>query len=214
MANDITLDQHLKISRCPHCSVDKPNLSTAANFETTDDKGLNRRNWRIYKCARCGGVVTASATANNNSVTQIFPAIQQVDVILPEKVGNFLQQAIDSTFAPSGSIMLCASAVDAMLKERLYKVGSLYSRIEKAIEDGLLTEEMGRWAHQVRLDANDERHADDSAIFPNVENARQAIEFTTTLAELLFVLPSKVSRGIAATKIKESIAIALPDKST
>ena len=199
MANDITLDQHLKIARCPHCSVDNPNLGTTSTFQTTDDNGLNRRNWRTYGCARCGGVVTASASPHDNVVMQVFPSIQQVDGVIPDKVKNFLQQAIDSTFAPSGSVMLCASAVDSMLKERGYKDGTLYIRIKKAIDEGILTEDMGKWAHQVRLDANDERHADENAPMPTVENARQSIEFAKTLAELLFVLPSKVTKGIAAT---------------
>lgn len=213
MANEITLDQHLKIARCPHCSVDNPNLTTTSHFQTTDDVGSTRRSWRTYVCARCGGVVTASSYSHNNIVTQIFPAIQQVDAVVPDKVRNFLQQAIDSTFAPSGSVMLCASAVDAMLKERGYKGGKLYSRIKKAIDDGMLTEDMGKWAHQVRLDANDERHADEDSIMPTVENARQSIEFAKTLSELLFVLPSKVTRGIAATTTTTTATTVPPNSS-
>lgn len=53
-------------------------------------------------------------------------------------------------------------------------------------------------AHQVRLDASDQRHADDNFQLPTVEDAKQAIEFTKTLAEVLFVLPSKVTRGTAS----------------
>ena len=56
--------------------------------------------------------------------------------------------------------MLSASSIDAMLKSKGYKKGNLYKRIEKAAEDHLITSEMAKWAHQVRLGANDERHAD------------------------------------------------------
>jgi hypothetical protein len=41
--------------------------------------------------------------------------------------------------------MLCASAVDAMLKEKGYEEGTLNQRIDKAVEDHLLTKEMGTW---------------------------------------------------------------------
>ena len=51
--------------------------------------------------------------------------------------------------------MLAASAVDSMLKEKGYKDGSLYKRIEQAAGDHLITAEMASWAHEVRLDAND-----------------------------------------------------------
>jgi hypothetical protein len=55
---------------------------------------------------------------------------------------------------------------------------------------------MGDWAHHVRLEANDQRHADKNAGFPTQEQAEQSIEFTEALAEILFVLPSRVRRGI------------------
>jgi Domain of unknown function (DUF4145) len=55
--------------------------------------------------------------------------------------------------------MLAASAVDAMLKHKNYTVGSLKDRIDKAANDHLITSEMAAWAHEIRLDANDERHA-------------------------------------------------------
>jgi hypothetical protein len=37
---------------------------------------------------------------------------------------------------------MSASAVDAMLKERKYAAGKLYTRIQKAEADGVLTKEM------------------------------------------------------------------------
>lgn len=196
----VNLDDHLKIGRCPYCSVDNPNLAMITSLVTTADNGTNKRMWKVYKCARCGGVVTAYSNTFSTQVIEIYPTIESVNDILPLKVKTYLQQAIDSTFAPAGSVMLCASAVDAMLKEKSLTEGSLYTRINKAAKDGLLTAEMSTWAHEVRLDANDQRHSDEEAEMPTVENAKQAIEFTKTLAEFLFVLPSKVKSGIAATK--------------
>lgn len=196
----ITLDQYLKIRRCPHCSIANPSIEVRTNaFVTHSDDGSNPRTWIAYACNTCGGVVTASSNNSANIVSEMYPETLTVNDVLPLKVKSFLQQAIDSTFAPSGSIMLCASAVDSMLKEKSYKDGGLYTRINKAITDGILTSDMGTWAHQVRLDANDERHADDEATLPTAEDAKQTIEFTKTLAELLFVLPSKVTKGIAAS---------------
>lgn len=95
--------------------------------------------------------------------------------------------------------MLCASAVDEMLKLKGYTEGNLYSRINKAAADRLLTEDMANWAHQVRLEANDQRHADMNSLLPTVNEAKQSVEFTKTLAELLFVLPAKVTRGLSAS---------------
>ena len=55
---------------------------------------------------------------------------------------------------------------------------------------------MGTWAHHIRLDANDQRHADEDASLPSTADAQRAIEFAKALAEFLFVLPARVQRGI------------------
>ena len=62
---------------------------------------------------------------------------------------------------PSGSIILSASSIDSMLKSKRYNEGKLYSRINKATANNIITESMYKWAHQVSLEANDERYADD-----------------------------------------------------
>ncbi len=93
--------------------------------------------------------------------------------------------------------MLSASAVDAMLESKGYKEGSLYSRIDQAKSDHLITDEMARWAHEVRLDANDPRHADEIAPLPTDDDARKCIDFVLALGLFLFILPARVQRGLA-----------------
>ena len=96
--------------------------------------------------------------------------------------------------------MLAASAVDAMLKAKDYKKGSLDSRIKQAVTDHLITKEMGQWAHEVRLDANEQRHADENYAIPGEADANRAIEFAKALALFLFVMPNRVTRGIEEAK--------------
>ena len=57
--------------------------------------------------------------------------------------------------------MLSASSIDSMLKSKRHNEGKLCSRINKAAADNIITESMTKWAYQVRLEANNERHADD-----------------------------------------------------
>jgi hypothetical protein len=92
--------------------------------------------------------------------------------------------------------MLAASSIDAMLKQKGLVDGSLYGRIEKAASDHLITQDMAQWAHAVRLDANDQRHADADEWISSATDAKRCIDFATALAEFLFVLPSKVHRGL------------------
>jgi DNA-directed RNA polymerase subunit RPC12/RpoP len=192
------LTGQLELLRCPHCNVDTPNLTILAQIATTDATGSNARTWAFYKCGRCGGVVTASAAVFNGEVQQVFPSLSDIDEAIPQRAAEYLRQAVNSLSAPVGAVMLAASAVDAMLKIKEYKTGSLYSRIDQAATDGVITPEMARWAHQVRLDANDQRHADEAAPLPDQAAAKLAIEFAQAMGQFLFVLPSRVTRGITA----------------
>jgi len=137
-----------------------------------------------------------TACANGKYVEDYFPKSESLSHLIPEKPRRYLTEAANTIHAPSSSIMVCASSVDAMLKEKGYKEGTLYVRINKAKDDHLITEGMATWAHQVRLDANDERHVDEDAPPPNSEDAKRSITFAKALAEFLFVLPAKVSEGL------------------
>jgi hypothetical protein len=99
--------------------------------------------------------------------------------------------------------MLAASAVDAMLKAKNYTEGSLYRRIDKASQDNVITSDMALWAHHVRLEANDVRHADANDPHATADEARQSVEFATALGHFLFVLPSRVRRGLEAAGVAD-----------
>ncbi|MEW6241689.1 MAG: DUF4145 domain-containing protein [Chloroflexota bacterium] len=190
------LISQLELDKCPHCNVDKPNLFEAAHFATSNNSGSLTRFWKVYQCIRCGGAITASSLTEGGESIEIFPQLKQVDEAIPEPAKSYLQQALDSQHAPAGAMMLAASSIDAMLKNKSYKEGTLYSRINKAAENHLITSEMAKWAHNVRLDANEPRHADENASLPSADDARRSIEFAIALGEFLFVLPSRVNRGL------------------
>ncbi|MBD2714743.1 DUF4145 domain-containing protein [Microvirga sp. STR05] len=194
------LAQQLVISRCPHCGVDSPTLESILSnpIETYNVEGANLRYWRVYRCVRCGSLVTAATRGHISSpVTEIYPAPILVDDAIPNIARAYLTQAINSINAPAGAVMLCASSVDAMLKEKGYVKGSLYARIDQANKDHLITDGMKEWAHEIRLDANDQRHADQNAILPSITDAQRVIKFTQAFGEFLFVLPARIERGKA-----------------
>jgi hypothetical protein len=200
MGKNISLGNQLDLDRCPHCQVDSPNLLSLHHLETTNADGGLKRAWRIYKCGRCGGLVTAWGPTFNGPVVAVFPESRTVQAELPDRAREYLGQALGSLHAPAGAIMLAASSVDAMLKAKAYKEGSLYARIDQAATDHLITKEMAAWAHDVRLDANDQRHADESDSLPSSEDAQRAVEFAEALGDFMFVLPARVRRGLDAAK--------------
>jgi len=192
----VNLGNLLVIERCPHCNIDQPNMAILSGpFESRDYEDGRPRFWKIYRCVRCGGAVLACSGKDGGVVREQYPASTDVDENIPEPARDYLRQALNSLHAPAGSVMLCASAVDAMLKSKGYTKGSLFSRIDQAKDDHLITEEMALWAHEIRLDANDPRHADEEEPLPSEEDAQKCVEFTLALAQFMFVLPARVERG-------------------
>lgn len=195
----------LQLPRCPHCNVAKPSLNKLTACDTADDRGKNRNHWATYKCSICGGITMAVAPISTNAggqqvihdISEIWPTPQTVHESVPERSKSYLDQAIVSIHAPAGAVMLTASAIDAMLKEKGLTEGSLYKRIEEAAESHLITPEMAAWAHEVRLDANDQRHTDEDGALPDEADAKKAIDFALALAQFLYVLPARVARGRA-----------------
>jgi len=192
----------LALPTCPHCGVNRPSLHAAWHRESTDHAGGNERAWGAYCCASCGGVVLAVAPGlrqHQEFISMTWPQNDSTSDSVPSRAREFMEQARASLHAPAGALMLAASAVDAMLKDKGYRDGSLYGRIDQAAKDHLITNEMAAWAHEIRLDANDQRHADDEAPMPSQDDALKAVEFVKALAQFLFVLPARVERGRAAS---------------
>jgi Domain of unknown function (DUF4145) len=177
------------------------------NWITTVDSSGKRQTWGIYACSTCGKVVVAQGDDVNEDVIEIYPTPKSVPTEIPDEPRRFLIDAITCLHAPSAAILCATSSIDAMLKEKGYQAGSLNDRIKEALASKLLTEEMGEWAHHIRLEANDQRHADPKASPPTREQAEKAVEFAEALADFLFILQDKVTRG--KTKAMQLIPQAL-----
>ncbi len=201
MEKKLRLGRLLPLERCPHCNVAIPSLTHCASADTSAHGSGQRRRWACYSCASCGGVTLAVASLDETNlafeITDMWPAAKEVSDALPERAAMVLRQALDSLHAPSAAVMLAASAVDAMLKARGFKKGTLSKRIKEAEASHLITADMAAWAHEVRLDANEQRHSDEDAPLPDQVDARKAVDFAIALGDFLFTLPAQVSRGRA-----------------
>lgn len=205
----LTTTEQLGLQRCPHCNTANPSIGRKHTFPIQPSKQAFQLHnnyilqWHVYACASCGGLVGAATPIQQGQInfvlTQpvqwIVPTVMAISSDIPPTAARYLTQARETLASPAASVLMAAAAVDAMLKERGYKDGKLHSRIQKAETEGVLTKDMAAWAHDIRLDANDERHADDDASAKTGEDATRCLEFADALADLLFVLPARVRRG-------------------
>lgn len=193
--------------RCPICGVAKPLLQfkNKLPYYANTIEDTHWLAWYVYQCSKCGGPVSVQVTgprqyvgdatkphfAHVNPTLQFIPENQELSEVIPTQVRRFLSQAINSLFAPDGAAMLANSAVDATLKARGLKGGSVYKRLGEAVSQGLITNEMREWADDIRIESNNPRHADDASEPISVERAKLIVEFAKALADILFVLPAK-----------------------
>lgn len=193
------------VDKCPQCGVINPLMNAVHNPSLHYKDGSGGWYYATLRCSKCKDQslyygysnerdIGADGTARKVTIFASYPAAKSVSGDIPDRARSFLQQAVDSLHAPDGAVMLAASSVDAMLKDKGYKDGTLFSRITKAYEANLLTEQMRDWAHEIRLSANEPRHADDSFQGATNADAKQVIEFAEALGEYLYVLPARVKK--------------------
>lgn len=193
------------LSRCPHCGINRPQIlvvHTPDRLPRLDGGPVSR--WSVYRCTSCGGWITARGDAGdsvaNPLIVEIFPGLPRAHADLPDAARRYLDQAMETLGAPDASAVMSGSAVDSMLKALGYDKGSVYERIDKAIEDHKITTGMGEWAHSVRLGSNRPRHADKENPHVSPAEARQSVEFAEALGNFLFVLTARIDRGIKAAQ--------------
>lgn len=171
--------------------------------------------WSLYQCTACGSLVTIRSRVGVNPrrphefVTEAeFPSQKSISFNLPEAARNYLTQALNALGeAADGAVMLASSAIDAMLKDRGYSGDpSLHNRINAAVKDGILTKDMGEWAHHVRHASNFPRHADKARPHATKKEAEIIVDFAEALGEFLYVLPAKARSAIADAKKEKKAA--------
>lgn len=196
--------KQLNLEKCPHCRRQHPRLDYVyshsnifAQWPRAD--GGKRHSWGVYVCYSCSGhiVVRGQQDRLENgeygiSVEAIFPRPKSVHDSIEGPAAKFLSQALDTLHAPDACVLMCAASIDAMLKEKDLVKGNLHSRIREAVKTHLIPKSLGDWAHQVRLDANRPRHADETNANVTPEEAERAVAFAEAMGQYLFVLPSLI----------------------
>lgn len=99
-----------------------------------------------------------------------------------------LQEDIQLHRTAARIVVGCRSVLEVALRALGYKDGNLLSRINKAREDGLLTESMKNWSHRVRINGNEAVHE----LQATDDEAREFVAFLKLFLEVAFVLPERI----------------------
>jgi hypothetical protein len=212
---------NVQLAICPFCYAKNPGLHLIhlTDIELSlpqarllgDQVAEGACQWALYSCTSCLlciSVCIAQAWGATGRLRTVlaFPTIVSSHSRLkdtPSSARDYLLEAERiRRDSPRSSILATATAIDHMLKHRGYKTGSLYERINAAVAAQEFPKSIGDWAHEVRLDANDIRHADEHTD-PSYYSAQRADllwRLAATISDVWFGIPAEIARGRAATK--------------
>jgi hypothetical protein len=200
---------HLDLENCPQCQITKPLLSQ--RWSTLKYEGLDiHGGWAVYHCSKCRRFILAWAP-EFGEVQHIWPQPLVLSEDIPLRVRKALDEATKiRDVAPSASIIQSQRAVELMLHEKGVAVGknvTFNDKIKEAAANQIIIPAMADWANEIRWAANDERHLNVDDATP--DQAHQLAEFALALAQNLFVLPARISRGLKRAKLGGNAIVTL-----
>ena len=192
--------------RCPHCKVAKPQMLNVWNHQ--EQIFSSATFYATYQCTSCHNITLAkysvvsplergASTTYYQTLEEYWPKLSgELSLTIPETARTYLAEARNGIGNPNSSVIASATAVDLMLQNKNINKASLKASIEEAKKQGLITENMADWANHIRIEANGSRHRKIGTPLATKEEAEQSLEFAFALAEFLFVLPARVTKGI------------------
>ena len=184
---------------CPHCGT------KSVAFSIVNEIRIGTTDWdTLTRCAHCGRGVLATFRGNSqeptrwtrggdfrnsNRLEQFPPKIDSdAPKHTPENVAKFYAQGVDNlpgNWDAAGSMF--RKTLEAALKNKFPKIkekSSLYDRIQIAAEEGGLTPDLAKWAHQIRLDGRTAVHEEEPF---SKEEADRLHTFTNLVLQYLFI---------------------------
>lgn len=181
---------------------------------TSIDRSEKVRAYGTAACLRCHGPVliwfqcwqgqfrdirdaTQSAkwryVGENPRILATYPSSRRYDDSphYPDKLRQVfveVQEDERANRSPARIITTCRSVLEVALHDLGYKSGNLLARIDKAREDGVLTEGMRQWAHRVRIQGNEATHE----LIADGKEATELVAFLRLFMEVAFVLPKRI----------------------
>jgi hypothetical protein len=184
---------------CPYCGT------TRVAFELFSESWVSRsQRWHVCaRCNYCAGLAVLEFKAGPDEdekpskyyswaseryiIESVFPAPGgEFPAHLPEEVAKFFKQGADNTPAnPDAAGTMFRKALEAMLRDKYPGAkGRLLERIDQAAKAGVLTTELARYAHTIRLEGNEAAHGDYEEA-----DADRLRSFTTLVLQYVYTLP-------------------------
>jgi hypothetical protein len=193
----VTFNQANLFRDCPWCGLRDAQFHLLVTEASAKRRGAEARFWSLANCPRCGGVVTFETRGPNDASGTLLCTFPETDSEvrvehLPEDVEGYYRDAIRVLEAgvPDAAAVQLRRTLEAAAAHFGITSGALVKRIEKLIDEGLITRGFGDVLTHIRLVGNVGAHAGDEKV--DDATARRALRFTTQVLRNLFEIPEEL----------------------
>lgn len=181
---------------CPHCGAAPTAFVQAREPSRVPGRGGERK-WRLATCPACGGAAAFETTPNNaDHYIRHVPqaAVDEWSVShLEEDVERDWGEAIRvyKVEAFEAAVVMCGRTLEAAAEKLGIEGRSLQARINKMLDQDLITSSFGDAMDYVRLIRNVGAHAGQPV---SAASAEGTMRFTQQALRLLFEVPGELQR--------------------
>jgi len=183
---------HKLSQTCPHCGVHSTITLRAAN-------GAHY----IYCCDHCEKLFLLIA-GKDSFIDQYPKRTPKLDAAIPLDVASDYIEVIKcfDVSAFKASVVMCRRALQTSVIEKGASNGRLIDQIDELCRNGIITEDIKIWSHEIRLTGNLGAHPDGlEDVSP--EDAEDLIKFVEEYLNYVYIMPAKVAAKRAKKKTQQ-----------
>jgi Domain of unknown function (DUF4145) len=209
MGSELALNQ----ITCAFCKVE-------GNFETTYHVAKKHHakpkvlNYDVLKCGNCGNLMMVFWSAAMHGGRPGIHAFRTVPWATettrspehwPPDVGRHWVQARRSLEGKNwdAAALMARSAIQLITRYQQAKGGNLKQEIDDLAGKGILPPVMKDWSHEVRVLGNENAHPTPGGVGTDQKDARDVVEFLTTLLTMTYDLPHEIAQYRTRRKDKK-----------
>lgn len=191
-------NQEMAFRDCPWCGLRDAQMPALLMNGTAAKPGESRY-WSVVACPRCAGATLMETNPPNHEPGEVIKTVPEDarmrDQVshLPEDVKRFYGNArrVLDTDVPDAAAVQLRKTLEAASAHFGISEGPLVARIERLIEEGLITKQFGEVLDHVRKVGNVGAHASDETV--DSATAERAYRFTTQILRNLFEIPAELN---------------------
>jgi len=152
---------------------------------------------------------TNSSSTSNSTILKVYPAPlpKEVDDVIPDNIKSDIIEAriCLSVNANRAAAVLARRALQVICIEKGSKKNKLVEQVDELFTKSIITDEIKKWAHEIRYVGNDAAHPNDTSV--SRDDAEEVLELLDSMCDTLYIAPAKAENRRRARESRKGNSI-------